>query len=190
MLDNSWHEDAAKSARILQIIVMAMVAGASIFLAIALTIRSQAEPPPSALPIPITIVAVIFIGVGFIGRWIVLSSIRAKGRREIVNGTHQSVHPGQRMRLAPLDCTDTPDSYRDAEYLLSMFQQRTILSAAMLEGWAFFATIAYLTEGTSVGLAMAILSVLGVILHFPTRSRVIAWVGRELEAVEQEKAVR
>lgn len=190
MSDVPWHEDAAKQARILQIIVGAMVAGASAFLAVALTVGAEMRPPQPILPVSLTLIAFLFVGIGLIARTVVLWNMTAKSRREIVNGTYQPVHPGQRMRLLPFDCADNPDPYRTARYLLSVFQHRTIISAALFEGWAFFATIAYLAEGNVLALALVVLLILGVSLHFPTQSRLIAWVERELETVEQEKAVR
>jgi hypothetical protein len=189
MYDELWHEQAAKTARILQIIVGAMAAGASVFLVVVLTIGSQAKP--LILPIPLAWLVVPFVGGELVARAVVLWNIARKGRREIINGTYQPVDPRQRIGSPPADIADTPpDPYRDAKYLLSVFQQGTIVSAALFEGCAFFATIAYLIEGNPLSLGLAVLLVLAVAAHFPTQSRAIAWVERQLERLQEEKVMQ
>ena len=73
------------------------------------------------------------------------------------------------------------------ERLLGLYNTRTILGGAMLEGAAFFALVTYMVERDPVGLAGAILLILGVALHFPTRSRVIRWSEEQLELLKRER---
>ncbi len=189
MSDMSWEEQATKAARILQIIVGAMAAGASIFLAVVLTIGSQAKR--LILPIPLAWIVALVVAVELIARAVVLGNIASKGRREIINGTYQPLVPRQRSRSLPPDIADKPpDPHRDAKYLLSVFQQQTIVSAALFEGCEFFATIAYLIEGNPISLGLAVLLALAVAANVPTQSRAIAWVERQMERLQEEKMVR
>jgi hypothetical protein len=186
MSDDSWHEDATKTARTLQIIVAALCAGTLFFLVIALSMAPLLKPPAAIRPISITLFAFAFVGVGLIARAILLWKITTKARREILNGTYTPLDPSQWIRPVPLD----DGGCRDAKYLLSVFQPKTIMIAALFEGWAFFAAIAYLLEGGPLSLGLTVVLILGVAAHFPTRSRAIGWVERQLEAVGQEKAMR
>jgi len=188
MTKNSWQDQAATTVRTLQIIVGAMAASASVFLVVALIIGPQAKPPRPILPIPLAWIVVLFVGVELIARGVVIWNIDRKGRREIVKGTYQPLGSRQHIVSLPSEVAEKPpDPCRDAAYLLSVFQQRMIVSAAMFEGCAFFATIAHLVEGAPLSLGMAVLLVLAVATHFPTESRAIAWVERQLETLQQEK---
>jgi hypothetical protein len=189
MTGTSWHEEAGKIARTLQIIVGAMTAGAALFLAIAWILGPQVKPPGPMLPVSLTLIAFVLAGAGFAARFFVLRNITSKARREIANGIYQ---PVGLMRPTSLPSPDTADNrrdpHRDAKYLLSVFLHKTIVSAALFEGWAFFATIAYLIEGDPVSFALAAFLVLGVGAHFPTHSRAIGWVQGQLDTLEQERA--
>jgi hypothetical protein len=186
MSDDSWHEDASKTARILQIIVAAMCAGMLFFLVIALSMAPLLKPPAAMRPILLTLFAFAFVGLALIARAILLWKITAKGRREVLNGTYAPLDPRQRIRSVPGE----DGGCRDAKYLLPVFQAKTIMGAALFEGCGFFAAIAYLLEGSPVGLGLSLALALGVAAHFPTRSRAIAWVERQLEAVGREKMHR
>jgi hypothetical protein len=186
MSDDAWHEDASKTVRILQSIVAAMCAGMLIFLVIALSMAPLLKPPAAIRPISITLIAFAFVGLAQIARAILLWKITTKARREILSGTYTPLDPRRRISSVPVE----DGGCRDAKYLLPVFQAKTIMSAALFEGCGFFAAIAYLLEGSPVGLGLALALILGVAAHFPTRSRAIGWVERQLEIVGQEKMLR
>jgi hypothetical protein len=186
MSDDSWHDDATKTARTLQIIVAALCAGTLFFLVIALSVAPLLKPPAAIRPISLTLFAFAFVGIGLVARAILLWKITAKARREILGGTYTPLGSSQRIKPAPVE----DGGCRDAKYLLPVFQAKTIMSAALFEGWAFFAAIAYLLEGGPVGLGLTLALILGMAAHFPTRSRTIGWVERQLEMVGQEKMLR
>jgi hypothetical protein len=108
---------------------------------------------------------------------VVMYTISSKAQRAIIDKSG--------MPSAARKSEDTES--RDALSLLQVYQTRTIVSAAMFEGLAFFATIAYLVEGNPISLGVAVAMILGVAAHFPTPGRIIGWVDRQLEAVEVEK---
>jgi hypothetical protein len=186
MCDHSWHEDATKTVRILQFIVSAMCAGVLFFLVIVLSIAPQFKLPAPLQPISLALIAAIFAGIGLIARAVVVWKLTVKARREIVNGTYAPLGP----RLPSGSLPSDDGECHDAGYLLSVFQTKTIISGALFEGVSFFATIAYLIEGDPVSLGLAVVLILGLAAHFPTRSRVIGWVERQLEVVGQEKMLR
>jgi len=168
MSDASWHEDAAKMAKILHIIVGAMCAGVAAFLAVTLIVVPQADQAAPLLPVSLTLVVTIFVVAGLVVRLLVISLVTTKARREIAAGT-----------------SDARRS--DGQRFVNVFQTRTIISAAMFEGWAFLAVIAYMIERSPTCLGLSAFLLFGVSMHFPTPSRIIHWVEGQLDATEHEK---
>ncbi len=175
-LDAPWHADAAKQARILQIIVAALVMGCFIFLLTTLSIGRAVKPPAQPIPLPLAWIACGVLAVEAIAWMVVMQIITAKARRVIVNA-------GAKPAAAASQDTE----HRDALLLLPVYQTKTIVSAAMFEGLGFFGTIAYLVEGNPIALGLAVLMIVGVAAHFPTQGRIVGWVERQLEAVEVER---
>jgi hypothetical protein len=192
MSDDSWHQDATKTARTLQIIVPALAAGVAVFLVLVLTvIRPQAKQAPPTTPISFTMMAFLFVGACLIARAIAISIVVKKGRREIANGTYRPIDANRRMILPPPNAANPPgDACRNEKYLLAVYQATTIIACALFEGPGFLATIAYMIEGNPLSLCLAIVLILGVIAHFPTQAGVITWVEQQMETLEMEKAVR
>jgi hypothetical protein len=57
----------------------------------------------------------------------------------------------------------------------------------MLEGAAFFATIAYMLERNPIALATAIVLLGALVARFPTSDRVNAWLDRQLGLLQEER---
>jgi hypothetical protein len=55
----------------------------------------------------------------------------------------------------------------------------------LLEGGCFMALVAYMIERQTVSLGAAAVLLAGLILHFPTRGRVEAWMDDELRRVNE-----
>ena len=157
MYDDSWHDETAKTVRILQVMVAAMFAGSLFFLLIAVNLAAQGKHDLS-LPVSLNVIACALVGAGLIARAVVLSSVVSKARREVVSGTHTPGGPRLRIGLYP----SAGDGRHDAKCLLSAFQNKTIISGALFEGWAFLATIAFWIEGNPISLGLAVLLILGV----------------------------
>jgi hypothetical protein len=178
--------EAFTTVRTLQIIIGALSIGAILFLSIASVIGPQIKKTFVPLPIPLYIAVLILVGIGMIVRFVYIWNLTAKARREISDGTYQPINYRQRLRLSPASVANqSADSSRDVLYLFSAFRYITICSAAIIEGWCFFATMAYLIEGNPLSLGVAILLMLGVAAHFPTQSRAKRWVERELAKVKE-----
>ena len=75
----------------------------------------------------------------------------------------------------------------DVPGLVAIFQTKTIMAAALSEGPAFFAAIAYLMEGNPIALALAALLTVFVGLRFPARARVDHWLEGQLSRLQIER---
>jgi len=78
--------------------------------------------------------------------------------------------------------------------LAPIYQTQLIIGAAMLEGAAFFATIAYMfatiaymVERNPLALATAIALLGALVARFPTSDRVNAWLDRQLGLLQEER---
>jgi hypothetical protein len=77
---------------------------------------------------------------------------------------------------------EMPDT--DEVKLAAVYQTTTIVACALLEAAGFFNTHVYLEDGQ---IAIAILVVLGVLLHFPTVNRVKDWIDRKKYDLEMQR---
>jgi hypothetical protein len=108
-----------------------------------------------------------------------------KGRRQIARGTFSL----PQNRDAPLQGPrEELDQMGDAGRLFLLYQTKTIIGAAMIEGITFFMLIAYLAERQAVALGIAVALILAVAAHMPTRTGVIHWIEDQLRFVEEERA--
>jgi hypothetical protein len=77
----------------------------------------------------------------------------------------------------------------DAERLAFVYSTQKIMGAAMNEGCAFFALIAYMIEGNAIALGLALLLIAGVALRFPRRDQVAAWIDDQLGRLDSDRQV-
>jgi hypothetical protein len=183
-LNEPWYDDARRVTRVLQCIVGAMCVGTLLFLIVALvigqTMRWQGQP--DLLPT----ILIVFIAFGLLVRAIVLHKTLLNARRGIASGAYDPSRMNPRINLPFLNVGEVGDSRSgDAQKYLAVFQVRTIISAAMAEGWAFFAVVVCVIDSSHVALGLAIACLFGVVLHFPTLGHVIRWVEQELALLKQ-----
>lgn len=167
-----------RSLRTLRIIIAALAVGAAGVLGILAYLRhaGPAKPVP-AVPM-ITYVAIPF-GLSALAAYAFLpNALAAAARRRIARGTWQPA-PGHAALSQPLG---------DGEKLLMVYQTRQIMSAALLEGVAFFLATAYFVEGVPWSLAAAVALVGALAAHFPTRSGVERWVEGQLDLLRRDRA--
>jgi hypothetical protein len=74
--------------------------------------------------------------------------------------------------------------------LLAVYQMRTIIAAALLEGAVFFMAVAYLLEGHVLALGLGALLALAVAAHFPTAAGVAAWVDEQRDRLRLEAELK
>jgi hypothetical protein len=183
MSGEKWRDQIVPVVRVQQIIVAGLVGGCLSFLALAVGMRLQGAMPQGD-PVPeLSYVLVLFAVTALAARAIVPGMIVARSRRAIARGTWRLPEgPRRGTPIGGLLGSDT-----DEAKLAAVSQTVMIVSAALLEGVAFFGLIVYLIQGDLAALVIAVLMILGVAAHFPTRSRVVAWIENQLAMLSQER---
>lgn len=181
MPEYSWQDRIGPMVRVQQIIVGAQILGALVFLVFAVAMRMRGDLLAMPAQWPLTYVLVAFAAMVMLARLVVPSIMVARGRRSIGRGERPSLH------RAPQAIVEFFAEAGDAAAMTFLLQTSTIVSTALLEGVAFFGLIVYLLEGSVLALGIAVAMILGIACHFPTRSRVVAWVERQLATMEQER---
>ncbi len=64
----------------------------------------------------------------------------------------------------------------DEEFLLRTYLTKMIFGLALFEGASVFGSVAYLTEGQFLAVGVSLAAILGMLLRFPTRDPVEAWL--------------
>jgi hypothetical protein len=152
--------------RTMQIIVMALAAGLLMFFVLALFLRGQGQfGPPPDVPV-ISYVMIAFAAVDSIASAVVPGISLAAARRKLAEEPRRP------------EGDPSPRWYGLCQTIL-------ILRIALLEGAAFGLLVAYLLEGRLWTALLALVLLAAVAAHFPTRSRVDAWVERQRSLAEQ-----
>ena len=176
----------------LRIIVGTLVAGPVFFLVVVLFLRSQApaNPPPAAglTPAPqvaglplLTVMAGVF-ALTLLPLSVVLPRMVAASAVRQVAKQSWSPPPSYSLRLPHAS------EWSDRLKLAFVYQTQLILGAAMNEGAAFFAVIAYFLEGSPIALGLALVLIAGVAARFPTRERFDGWFDAQLGRVQELRA--
>ena len=150
----------------MRIIVIALLNGILMFVGIAVYVRAsgQAAPPPD-VPL-LTYIAFLFAVPMVLAALFVPGIIEAAAIQKVAKA----------------------GSNTDIGALLSIFQQRLIIRAALFEAPAFFALIAYFIEGQWPTLVVAGVMALGIASNFPSVSGVQAWLEDRRERIAAERA--
>ena len=113
--------------------------------------------------------------------------ITDQNRRSIAAGTWvppSRVNPNVLNPSAPFG----PESLQsDTGKLAVLYQTQFIVGAALNEGPAFFACIAYMIGKNPIALGLALMLLVALIARFPTRLRVASWIDRQQELLLQER---
>lgn len=156
MTDNT-SEHVSTAIRTAQIIVVALAMGVTTFMGIVVFMKLQQESPPLAMPKEA-------------GLWLVgLAVMMGCGAASVIV---PRIVQNANVRRLPAEAFDM----RDAESpLMALFQQTTILGAALLEGAAFFNLVMYFVEGLTPSLFATLLLLAGILAHVPSVGRFNAW---------------
>jgi hypothetical protein len=191
MLEPACRDEIARRVRIPQVIVAALVAGLLTFLAIVLVLIQQGFAGAPEVATILTGVAVAMAVAAVLARLTVPPMIVARARRRIAQGTWQVPQAAQAQsaysQASQEDAARFLEQTGDAGRLFFVLVSKTIVAAAIVEGAAFFALIAYMLGRSPLALALAILMIAAVAAHFPTRSGVMSWIEGQLRLVEQER---
>ena len=133
-----------------QIITIALVMGVVVFgLVSVLAVGALSEPPDGQF---LSVFALVFTGINFVLHLILPNRIADWG-------SNQEANPNA-----------------DANDLLGIFQTKTIIGLALLEGAAFFNLIACIVEHNWWSLAIVGALVFWMLAMFPTKTRVLQWI--------------
>lgn len=195
-----------------QVIIGAIILGVTVLLGVAaVVVLPQAAGRPTAVGEPvdargkvadgdgkdrlatrqdtssvITWVAVAFAAMVLPMSFVVPNLVTRQNRRAISAGTWPVRKGGPPATPIPQRVPQT-----DADKLAMAYQTQLIIGAALHEGAAFFAAIAYLIGKDPIALGLGILLLLGLIARFPTRDRVRLWIDRQQEqlVLDQQSAI-
>jgi hypothetical protein len=78
----------------------------------------------------------------------------------------------------------------DVAPLAAIYQTQTIIGAALIEGAAFLAGIAYMLEQRQISLYVAGALLVLIASQFPTVSRLEGWIENELAGIQQMRQLR
>jgi hypothetical protein len=156
-----------------RIITFALIQGAVLYLAIAVYARGQNLVPPRDEPLT-SYVAVPFTAAALAAYVIVPRFVEAGWRRQALGRLQPG---GERVEQEPAA-------------LFAAYQTLLLVRLALLESAVFLNLTAYLVDETAWTLAQAVLLVVGMCLHFPTRSRILAWGEAQVERVRQARRER
>ena len=172
--------------RVCQIIVGALIMGVVMFLVMVVLVIPRFDGgapvkaevagaadvgPATALPI-ITYVALAMGASVLVLSFLIPQVSVSQARRQIAKGT--APKPGRTAE-------------EDTASLLPIYQTQLIIGAALLEGGAFFATVAYMLERRPMALAAAGVLLGVLVTRFPTIDRLRGWMDRQTEIPLEER---
>jgi hypothetical protein len=149
--------------RTLRIVIVCLCMGPAAVLAIGFLGLFDSKPKPDALPV-ITVASIV-VAASAVPLSFLLPAVFTQGTiRQIAR--------------------EPKPPEGDAARLAKLFVPLTIMGAALTEGVAFLAAIAYMIEGKPYALALAVLLILATAARFPWPGAVQSWVERQKERLE------
>ncbi|HVC99019.1 MAG TPA: hypothetical protein VND64_35470 [Pirellulales bacterium] len=164
--------------RVLQIIVAAITLGPLTYLGV---VFSTAPPDQAAGEVQGMFNTFLACGMAAaaVVAWLVVPPlVTTKFRRQIAAGAWPPLEQTGNPLAAPLN---------DAGKLSAVYHVRTIIAVAILEGATFFLVFTYQQQRDTLALGFAVLLMLMIALHFPTRARVADWVERQLVRLSDDR---
>jgi len=163
----------ARAIRQLQMVVGALVFGPLAFFVVVLLIGPLPREEGAAReqrPF-ITYAAVLAGAAVLVTRGVVLRVMESGGRRRIAAGTYAPA--GLASRAMDQSLAGAPG---DAGRLFVLYQTIRIVGAAMIEGIALLAAVAYLLEGTTASLVLGAVFLALLVVTFPTAQKCVDWI--------------
>jgi hypothetical protein len=178
--------DLGPFVRTQQIIVAALLMGVVMFASVAVFIQfpnhGDAQRPAFGL---LTFVAIGFAAAAIAAGIVAPAAIVKNARRGIAQGTWT---PPQGPQVTQ-PFSNLVTRHGDAGKLVSVYQTKMIVAAAIPEGAAFFASITYMLEGSLISVALVGLLMFAIAWQFPTVSRVSGWIEEQLRLIAEEKTM-
>lgn len=155
--------------RTTQIIAGGMIGGVLVFGLIAAMIGADGDPGDPL----VGVIALVFAVSGLGARILVPGLIAAKKREEI---------------QAQLSAGEIDESEEMTAVLYPLYQTKTIIEYALIEGPAFFVLIAYIITSQLWVLAIGAVLLAIMIVTFPTQGRLEGWIRNQLQLMEQNQS--
>jgi hypothetical protein len=182
MLSDPQREYIRNVARTLQIIVGALAGGVLMFLAVVIYLVSQ-NPPVAAPQEPIiTYIAYAFAIVAGIASLVVPNVVSGRSRQSLIGG---DVSQWGLVKNIP-----NAAELGEIVPLAAIYQTRTIIGAALCEGAAFLACVAYLIEHQRPVLFVAGGLLLMILCRIPTVSGLESSIESESTTIQQMRQLR
>lgn len=171
----------AAQVRVLQIIVAALALGPLIYLGVARSTAPPGKPVAGVGEVSFTHLACGMAAAAAAAWLIVPPLVVLRFRRQIAVGTWPP--PGQRggSPSAPLS---------DEQKLCALYTIRTIIAVAILEGATFFLVFAHQQHRDSLTLGVAVVLIVIIVAHLPTRGRVADWINRQLRRLGEDRQLQ
>jgi hypothetical protein len=182
MLSDHQREFVRTVVRTLQIIVGALAFGVVMFMAVVLYMETH-NPPAAAPTEHIFSYTALGMAVAVAIAWLIVPGIVAGRMR-------QSVIDGRSSQWGLVKNMPNAAELGDVDPLAGIYQTRTIIGVAMLEGVAFYSVAAYMLGHDRLALYVAIALLVLILSQFPTVSRLESWLESELTNIEQMRQLR
>jgi hypothetical protein len=170
----------------LRVIVIALATGVVAFAVAAIVIRmQQAAAPANDAAGLLTILGIAAAPVAFLLSRFLPGLIVAKARRQIAGGQY-----GVPAESNPNQASGPQSGMvqlGDDGKLFTVFQTKTIISAALVDGAAFLNIVAFLLGGSLIALGLGLLLALAIVSLFPRMSRVLEWIEAQRRLMAEEK---
>jgi hypothetical protein len=183
----------AGTTRTLQIIVTALVLGLLSFLVTILFVRVPEPPKPpagaggTAVAAPSAIAALPVLTVAAFTFSVVLLPLSLLVPRLVVDASRKQITRGAWTPGRQSGATPGPTPATNVGKLAQVYVTQTIIGAAMNEGPAFFALIAYMLERSPIALGLFVVLLIGVALRFPRRAQVELWIDNQVDRLELDR---
>lgn len=167
MTDQRLPENVYGVTRTLQIIVAALVNGVVIFGVIVLIIGGEPDENKSPL---LTYIAVGYAICSLAGAAVIPRFIGTQRLRSVAHGEE---------RPSAADTVSPPAEIEDLGSLLGVYQTRTIIRCAILEGAAFLCLVSYLIEHQLITVLAAAVLLAAILISFPTLNGTQRWLANQ-----------
>jgi hypothetical protein len=182
MLSDSQRDYTRTAVGTIQIIVCALAAGVITFLAVTILVIPQAAQAASPKP-PFLTYTSLGMAIVVVVAWLFVPGLAAAGmKKAIIDGKSDDWGIVKNLPNAAELGYVVP--------LAVVFQTKTIIAAALLEGAAFFCTVAYLIEHQPIALYVAVALAILILTQIPTLSRFESWLDSESTSLEQMRQMR
>lgn len=184
MTDDADRDEVTPGVATIQIINACLVAGVLLFLGICVFLRSGhpdgvfGPAAPDANRILPIFALLLAAGNALVAFWIPKTIVETR-RRALAEGRWGEHGTGRGV-------SPTTDEGR----LLSVYTTARIVQLALIEGAALFCLIVYFLQGSGLMLAVAILLVSGMVVGWPSRSRLEVWLAEQASYLNQERPHR